>query len=219
MIRFKLYPLPLYSSIVLLSFQTSANCISTIVTDGSETWSRLYCTSSNWFSLQKYLYRDTTLASSTGRPSDGDLKFKSLTKQQQCATIAAHEPPNCNSPKDIEPNGCTLSPDTYGEASFLHACNLHDLCYTSIGSSQQSCDAGLYQEMINACEAAYGPRQIEGSRIPGANGPNVRRLTCDQFGATTYFQAVESFGSLYHKQAQSDAICNDFLKMVEDFCE
>ncbi len=50
-------------------------------------------------------------------------------------------------------DGCTLVSDAPAGVSFTAACNDHDICYGTHALSRSKCDAVLYKELIQACNA------------------------------------------------------------------
>lgn len=77
----------------------------------------------------------------------------------QCSVIRASLPANCdlNNPAPmVPPDGCSSpAPDGLGpvfsagyQTIFKAACDAHDICYGTLGSSKYSCDAALEINMI-----------------------------------------------------------------------
>ena len=93
-------------------------------------------------------------------------------------------------------------------------CNQHDICYQSCGSSQSSCDTGMYQAMTNVCNAAYPSAScpysgleavakcVVGNPLTGSNY-FTERVSC-AFWASTYKAGLDSFGISAWQQRQVD---------------
>ena len=95
-----------------------------------------------------------------------------------------------------EANGCGAKggpkfPDTFGDASFLDACNRHDLCYGRCNSDRGACDKAFGKRLEKACTTAY-PK-------PG----KAQRACLEQ--AKTYYDGVRLLGSVAYDAAQSEA--------------
>jgi hypothetical protein len=80
-------------------------------------------------------------------------------------------------------DSCTAVPDTFGDADFTAACDLHDACYGS-STARLACDLALWAGLRAACEDAY----------PAGSGP---RLTCYTVAAI-YFVGVRLFGAYFY---------------------
>jgi hypothetical protein len=94
-------------------------------------------------------------------------------------------------------NGCGPAegpkvPNTFGKASFLAACNAHDICYDTCRSDRDKCDETFYRQLKAACRAAY---PVQGSK---------NRKACVA-QATNYHDAVIALGSIAYEDAQSKA--------------
>jgi len=94
-------------------------------------------------------------------------------------------------------NGCGSAgsewvPDSFpGGVDFSSACNNHDICYGTCGSSKGTCDDSLRQDMRDACDAG-----LSYWNIPG-------RAAC-YATAHTYYLAVREAGSDPFKEAQDN---------------
>jgi hypothetical protein len=49
------------------------------------------------------------------------------------------------------------APRSFGTARFGRACDRHLLCYAECGARKSTCDTAFHQELVQACENAYGP--------------------------------------------------------------
>lgn len=87
-------------------------------------------------------------------------------------------------------DSCNFVPDSFGEADFTTACDLHDTCYSS-STSRLACDFALLRGLREACEDAY------------AAGSSLR-LTCYTV-ASIYFVGVRLFGWLFYTGSGSAA--------------
>lgn len=84
------------------------------------------------------------------------------------------------------PNGCSYSPDSWGEANFRPACDTHDICYSSTSHlSRQHCDQRLRYGLRAACDAAYPDGSQQETACLGA--------------ANTYYRAVRIFGRSHYE--------------------
>jgi hypothetical protein len=98
-----------------------------------------------------------------------------------------------------EPNGCgpsgllsVLVPECpFGLVCFTSACNNHDICYTTCGTTQAACDEAFYTDLRAICSSNY------------ADG-DLRRTRCEWL-AYIYWQAVARFGASYFDGAQVEA--------------
>lgn len=54
--------------------------------------------------------------------------------------------------------------DRFGKASWEDACAAHDCCYGTCGTTQEYCDATMYQAMTEACIAAYSTNAVQNLR-------------------------------------------------------
>lgn len=93
-------------------------------------------------------------------------------------------------------NGCGAegglsAPDVIGSASFLQACNTHDICYGTCNSVKRDCDQAFLQAMEASCRQQY-----EGEPLPRAGCIAVAR---------SYYNAVSLGGSGPYAAAQSNA--------------
>jgi hypothetical protein len=73
--------------------------------------------------------------------------------------------------------------------SFLRACNAHDICYATCGSSKAKCDMDFYWDMRKACDTA------------GLSWYN--QLHCWMY-AMAYHRSVELGGRNAYEAAQDD---------------
>lgn len=77
-----------------------------------------------------------------------------------------------------------------GNASFTSACNVHDECYDTCGSTQQACDLQFLVNLQAACNA-------------GCSNVLARQFCLDN--AVRYYAAVSTVGDLIWFNAQRDA--------------
>ncbi|MEZ5098570.1 MAG: hypothetical protein R3C15_01920 [Thermoleophilia bacterium] len=89
------------------------------------------------------------------------------------------------------PKGGPKVSDTFGKASFLEACNAHDICYGTCKSDRDACDKRFGKQLRRACRNAYG----EGTK---------KRDACLET-AKGYHDAVIALGSIAYADAQSEA--------------
>jgi hypothetical protein len=97
------------------------------------------------------------------------------------------------------PNGCGPSglldaavPECpCGIVCFTPACNGHDVCYTTCGSSRAECDAAFYWDMARLCDEAHDP----------AAPVHARCIVL----AYVYYRAVVVFGSGFFERSQVQA--------------
>ena len=89
------------------------------------------------------------------------------------------------------PAGGPKVPDKFGKASFLKACNKHDICYGTCKSDRKACDKKFGQRLRAACRGAYGK---------GTTG----RARCLE-RADEYHDLVTALGSVAYDDAQSEA--------------
>lgn len=84
------------------------------------------------------------------------------------------------------PNGCSYSPDSWGEANFRPTCDSHDICYSSTSDlSRQHCDQRLRYGLRAACDAAYSDGSQQETACLGA--------------ANTYYRAVRILGRSHYE--------------------
>lgn len=89
------------------------------------------------------------------------------------------------------PAGGPKVPDSFGKASFLDACNKHDICYGTCKSNRHTCDKKFGKRLRRACRGAYP----DGSR----------KLAECLDRAKDYHDAVIALGSIAYDDAQSEA--------------
>ena len=89
------------------------------------------------------------------------------------------------------PEGGPKVPDKVGKASFLAACNKHDICYGKCKSDRHACDERFGRRLRRACEVAY------------PQGTRTRKACLDV--AKDYHEAVIALGSIAYDDAQSKA--------------
>lgn len=83
-------------------------------------------------------------------------------------------------------DGCTFSPDAWGSANFLPACNRHDFCYSSDNTQDRlTCDKLFYVDLQNICWAAYNSQPAQHTACKGV--------------AWSYYQAVRAFGGSHYE--------------------
>ncbi len=72
------------------------------------------------------------------------------------------------------------------KSTFTHACNQHDKCYSTLGTSYGECDGSFYSDMRSACRSRFHPifRPVE-------------YTVCNDV-AGRYYAAVLAFGSQYN---------------------
>lgn len=73
---------------------------------------------------------------------------------------------------------------------FVNACNTHDICYGTLGSSRAACDSRFYSDLLTICRANASTA--------------VNRGICNGL-AWTYYQAVATFGQSAFNAAQARA--------------
>lgn len=99
---------------------------------------------------------------------------------------------------DIQVNGCgpsgilgLLVPECpLRLACFTPACNNHDLCYDTCGTSRDTCDAAFHQDMLDICAAGF------------AEGSGARRR-CEVL-AYIYWQVVARFGQQFFDRGRQE---------------
>jgi hypothetical protein len=89
------------------------------------------------------------------------------------------------------PKGGPKFSDTFGKASFLEACNTHDLCYGRCRSDRDTCDQHFRKQLMKACTAAY----------PGGG----KQLKACIRTADEYHSGVVALGEVAYDDAQSEA--------------
>ncbi len=72
------------------------------------------------------------------------------------------------------------------KGTFTPACNQHDKCYSTLGTSYGECDGNFYSEMRSACRSRFNPilRPVE-------------YFVCNDV-ASKYYAAVVAYGSQYN---------------------
>lgn len=73
---------------------------------------------------------------------------------------------------------------------FVNACNAHDICYGTLGSSRASCDSRFYSNLLAICSANAST--------------SANRVICNGL-AWTYYEAVHLFGQSAFDAAQARA--------------
>lgn len=113
----------------------------------------------------------------------------------------------------VDVNGCTHAPDSLGRANITPACNQHDRCYSTYGSTKASCDNALYADIVDRCHMAYD------NLIASVNPPNgyADEIMLDDYraqlwaceaGANAFAAAVWAVpASTYYDPAQKVGKC------------
>ena len=114
-----------------------------------------------------------------GRPESYPAAASDRSIEQAKARVTSAAEQASEEPTD----SCNFVPDSFGDADFTTACNLHDTCYSS-STSRLACDLALLRGLTAACEDAY----------PAGNS---LRLTCYTV-ASIYFVGVRLFGGLFY---------------------
>lgn len=86
--------------------------------------------------------------------------------------------------------------DSWGDADFSNACQIHDECYSTCGESKGGCDRQFEAAMEAECRASY----------PGGGLAYIKRNACIG-AANTYAVAVERFGGDAYRAAQQASNC------------
>ena len=89
------------------------------------------------------------------------------------------------------PKGGPKVSDTFGKASFLEACNAHDICYGTCKSDRDACDERFGKQLRAACKSAYRKN-------------TKNRAACLET-ADSYHDAVVALGGFAYDDAQSEA--------------
>jgi hypothetical protein len=124
-------------------------------------------------------------------------------------------------------NGCgsepptNLVPDAFYFVPLTEACNNHDRCYMTEGSSQWDCDTALREDIRSACRSAIG--RINPFLLPSPSGVLRKHeagslLRC-YAAADTYYTAVRAVGGSWHSNSQVEAakyntLVNDYISDV-----
>ncbi|ADH92304.1 phospholipase A(2) [Arcanobacterium haemolyticum] len=83
-------------------------------------------------------------------------------------------------------NGCSFSPDRWGNANFKPACDSHDICYSSSSHADRStCDRAFHASLTRICSLSY------------ARG-TAGRSACNGI-ANVYYNAVRKLGSSFYE--------------------
>jgi hypothetical protein len=124
-------------------------------------------------------------------------------------------------------NGCgsepptDLVPDKFYFVSFTDACNNHDRCYNTEGTSQPACDLGLRGDLRAACKSAIG--WLNPLMPPAPPGTlwkhDAASLARCYAMAETYFAAVAAVGANWHGPSQVQAhnyniLVNEYITAV-----
>ena len=104
---------------------------------------------------------------------------------------------------DLQPNGCgpsgilgLLVPECpLRLACFTPACNNHDICYGTCGSSREACDTAFHEGMLDVCAGTFG----EGSRA---------QTRCEVL-AYIYWQVVVRFGGPFFDRSQQETCASE----------
>lgn len=124
--------------------------------------------------------------------------------------------PNSDYPYYERTNGCGSEGwkglavrDTWGQISFVDACNAHDRCFMIPGSNVNACDDNFYGDVRTACErdSYYNVRGVR-IRDPGL-------LAWCYNLATTYYAALRAASWNWHNQAQPKA--KQYKQLVDDY--
>ena len=126
------------------------------------------------------------------------------------------QPLGCNADNapSLAPNGCSTE---IGSVDFFNnwdnvlvgACNQHDACYSTLGSSFDTCNRDMRTDMVNICS--------ERNREAAENGGFFNVSACwDK--STEYYLGVVAFGGSFFENAQKDAACVDWLDLGGSGC-
>lgn len=179
--------------------------------------------SQDYAGMASYLFSNANIYIELPDGTTAAQTFNDLPFDAQCDFLDEHKDQldSCEVASDLSANGCTGSPDSYGGVNFTSACNAHDNCYSSFGSTQASCDNAFRGNLHNACVTQTGGKFVN-INWEGYIGslPNPRYVLCNNFLVTTYYTFVDNFGSGFYNAAQDAAKCNILLAKKEGLgCE
>lgn len=108
-----------------------------------------------------------------------------LALENPATYVEKHNSSQLNSLFRATPNGCSYSPDQWGEANFKPSCDNHDICYSdSSNKNRLDCDNEFLSSLKAECDKAY-------------NDP-VGQGACKSIAAT-YYGAVRAAGGNFYK--------------------
>lgn len=131
--------------------QSEVRCSTYTITSGGYSWTGGYC----W--IEYSLVRGTP--SRWDPPQFPDLPGGSppANNPAMCQDVLDNWPDGCSEEKApfVMPDGCSWSPDNAGPVGFTPACNAHDVCYGTFGTSKASCDGSLGDDLRGGCTGYY----------------------------------------------------------------
>lgn len=164
--------------------------------------------------------------------------FSEVPHPNMCQITLDNWPDGCSKLKRpfAQANGCGPDgifgapiPDNYGPVGFTGFCNSHDLCYTTSGSTKNSCDAGLVNDLKSACTQYYDGQINILERRFGVP-PDAPLWVVDETGrlegessvcwhrADDYGDAVMSLGGTAYADAQKIAKCIQAHNDRDQYC-
>lgn len=141
-----------------------------------------------------------------------------------CQSVLDNWPDDCSKEKKpvALPNGCSVVPASFvWVVNFTGACNEHDRCYGTFGSSKSSCDVALGDDMSTICNQYFGA-QIHFEVLYGDIG-NIPALVAARGVCRAQGSAYASGLSLvdpadYYDLAQKVAKCQNAHDDREQYC-
>jgi hypothetical protein len=178
--------------------------------------------------------------SSTTGTEETSQALTAPSKAEIDAYAKAHGFPNSDYPYWEKANGCGSDPfngivpegypaadftfftpciptKNFNSVSFTSACNNHDHCYGTIGTSKSQCDSQLGSDIVAACNARLKSKpMIVCAPIPGRflKGDSGSLARCAGLAAT-YQAAVSAVGGRYYDNGQAQA--RNYKALVDAF--
>lgn len=143
-------------------------------------------------------------APAAGGPCPYDPSFTAADCPLQSCWAA---PPNGCGSRSVALISPQIVPDSWpAGVDFNAACNAHDLCYFSPGTTKPGCDAAFHEAMLAECRRALACTDVPilGRQCTADATQNPLWEPC-QVLADTYFGAVQSIGHDSFDRDQAEA--------------
>lgn len=164
-----------------------------------------------------------------GNSGDLEREYTALWCQDAPTNFWEYYSCNLNSPPPLEVNGCgtaggipvpdfLIAPGAQAAAAaafggiFTEACNSHDRCYGTAGSTKSSCDNNLYNDMVAVAEERI-PQAVKTVFIPFAQGQAWAYSKFLQWEYVAPWTSNPAFNS-----AQDEALCRKWSSEYHDIC-
>lgn len=139
-----------------------------------------------------------------------------------CEAILDSWPENCSQeakPQVLSHPGCTGIPEAIANVSITDACNTHDACYGTVGSSKTTCDSDFGTDIAILCTQYYAPLITNAPNSQARFELFAAMRLCGDVG-DVYANGLSNVASyLYFDPAQDNAACIKAHEDRDQYCD